>query len=548
MDNEQQIIEDILDSIYGQKVVLKDSENESFILNDKMRDEKRKELLMQIDSVCKAIARELSSIPGIRLVDIPKDIRPSVLVAIKAEVENNNLIIDANGKINKGIFVEIVNQSKEEILEKMEDEIESLDYISQEYANESSYKEDVDIDGFFEEMDDIGVNLSDDEKDAIKKAIAMANEILNKINEKVNSGMTEEEAWEEIFSGMSADEIAKLEMQFALADIAKEFGRKRDKKGTPETAESKAVEETKGKTDEEASKAKTNQRMENPKGKVGYLNGYQRTHDALLARIGNTTHDNRIEVGSDVILYDGLMEKLAQNSRVCNYINTNDLVHSVESLALFKKANDMQQQGGPGVTTSDYKATDTSAEIYVQRTQSVPLKRSKKEMDILGISSDYRAVQFGENVGSTIFRGYPNHAMLEDVQETVAVRVAERQMDEYYIKNGVDMAVAPIDFSAHIAEEPEQQTKETVPPISGAVEMIVDETATIQETQSVAPVTWAIADIKSRIAAEGRTRDILAANDNLQGSVKMEIPTDERNTPQGGSTVDDTEVGGEELE
>ena len=233
MDNEQQIIEDILDSIYGQKVVLKDSENESFILNDKMRDEKRKELLMQIDSVCKAIARELSSIPGIRLVDIPKDIRPSVLVAIKAEVENNNLIIDANGKINKGIFVEIVNQSKEEILEKMEDEIESLDYISQEYANESSYKEDVDIDGFFEEMDDIGVNLSDDEKDAIKKAIAMANEFLNKINEKVNSGMTEEEAWEEIFSGMSADEIAKLEMQFALADIAKEFGRKRDKKGTP---------------------------------------------------------------------------------------------------------------------------------------------------------------------------------------------------------------------------------------------------------------------------------------------------------------------------
>ena len=145
-----------------------------------------------------------------------------MLTSIKAEIDNGNNVVDSNGKISIGKTFDIIRQSKSEILEKIQNENDTVNYKKEDgdIIPEDS-KEDKGLNNFFDKLDEAGIDLSQDEKDLMAEAVARVNEIMNMIREKVDSGMSNVEALKSILSGMSKEEIELLRAQFILAGQCK---------------------------------------------------------------------------------------------------------------------------------------------------------------------------------------------------------------------------------------------------------------------------------------------------------------------------------------
>ena len=220
--DEQQIIGDILDKIYGYDIVLREEDTEIIKAKKKEKDEKTKEIKTQINNICKDLENELKAVIGPDVSGIKKLIRLQVLTSIKAEIDNGNNVVDSNGKISVGKTFDIIRQSKSEILEKIQNENDTVNYKKEDgdIIPEDS-KEDKGLNNFFDKLDEAGIDLSQDEKDLMAEAVARVNEIMNMIREKVDSGMSNVEALKSILSGMSKEEIELLRAQFILAGQCK---------------------------------------------------------------------------------------------------------------------------------------------------------------------------------------------------------------------------------------------------------------------------------------------------------------------------------------
>lgn len=220
--DEQQIIGDILDKLYGYDSALREEDTEIIKAKKKEKDEKTKEIKTQINNICKDLENELKAVIGPDVSGIKKLIRLQVLTSIKAEIDNGNNVVDSNGKISVGKTFDIIRQSKSEILEKIQNENDTVNYKKEDgdIIPEDS-KEDKGLNNFFDKLDEAGIDLSQDEKDLMAEAVARVNEIMNMIREKVDSGMSNVEALKSILSGMSKEEIELLRAQFILAGQCK---------------------------------------------------------------------------------------------------------------------------------------------------------------------------------------------------------------------------------------------------------------------------------------------------------------------------------------
>lgn len=318
--DEQQIIGDILDKIYGYDIVLREEDTEIIKAKKKEKDEKTKEIKTQINNICKDLENELKAVIGPDVSGIKKLIRLQVLTSIKAEIDNGNNVVDSNGKISVGKTFDIIRQSKSEILEKIQNENDTVNYKKEDgdIIPEDS-KEDKGLNNFFDKLDEAGIDLSQDEKDLMAEAVARVNEIMNMIREKVDSGMSNVEALKSILSGMSKEEIELLRAQFILAGQCKVLDSllENEKNSQKDSSESEKADgkvnspkkDTKGSTylEEEPSKTNSNP-LPNEDEIQGVLSYFDSVCEDLGIKPGNT--NDHISFGTKVLPTISLTKKI----------------------------------------------------------------------------------------------------------------------------------------------------------------------------------------------------------------------------------------------
>ena len=207
---EQQIINDILDRLYG-------NESQSEINPEikkrikKEKEEKYDEMVKQINFICKSVEKELKSSLGNDINGLSKNIKAQVLKSIQAEVANGNNVLDSNGKIRSGKIVDLVMQSKEEFLEKTTvetvDEHKSQDTFeeAENYKNENKEREDI-----IKELENTGIDFSEEEIGEIYEDLTKAKDFIKRLDQKVEAGMREDEVLDFEIEEMSVEELKYL--------------------------------------------------------------------------------------------------------------------------------------------------------------------------------------------------------------------------------------------------------------------------------------------------------------------------------------------------
>lgn len=204
---EQQIINDILEEVYGYGIH-SDSDPEV----KKEKEEKYNELVKQINTICTFVEKELKNVLGKDVGDLRNGIRSQVLRSIEAEIANGNRIMDSNGKIKSGKIFDIVNQSREEVLENatqnMSDEKRKNDSFTNDSENRNEEK--TEYKDVIKGLEDYGLELSEDEKDYISISMQRVECFIKALDEKIASGLSEDEAVSLLTETMSDEEYSDL--------------------------------------------------------------------------------------------------------------------------------------------------------------------------------------------------------------------------------------------------------------------------------------------------------------------------------------------------
>ena len=241
MGAEELIINDIIDSVYGFDITLEEKDSQRIKVKEKERQKKYDDTLLQINNLCKKIEKELGKAIDTSTPEIGTFIRLTVLTSIRAEISNGNKVLDANGKIDVGKFLDIVIQSKDEILGKVETDIDKAEGTSFESFNPETNQgtnekyvltpdEERELDEFIGGAEDFGIDFDDREREALRRARFKVNEFNKKVQEKIESGIPEDEAIRAIYDNMTPLEREELDWQFALANIQDGFSLHRKEK------------------------------------------------------------------------------------------------------------------------------------------------------------------------------------------------------------------------------------------------------------------------------------------------------------------------------
>lgn len=245
MIDEEQIIKDIVDNVYGFDSLTEKNNSKKLKLNEEERQKKCDEVLKQINSLCTRIEKELGKAIDTSTPEMSSTIRFTVFTSIRAEISNKNNVLDANGKIDVGKFLDIVIKSKDEILGKTDadttkNQNEYSELEEEPKTNGSKEAKENIKDDFLYALADLGVEITDDDIDVIRRARKAVNEFENKVQEKIYSGMSEDEAVKAVYETMSYEERVELEWQYALVEVEDSVARRRKE----ETSQHK--EETNG--------------------------------------------------------------------------------------------------------------------------------------------------------------------------------------------------------------------------------------------------------------------------------------------------------------
>ena len=215
--DEQQIIDDILDELYGYDYFLQEGNADTIKAKKEERKEKSDEIMRQINNICEKLEEELESVFGNDVRGMRKKIKLQVLTTIKSEIDNGNKIIDSNGKISTGKLVDIMTQSREEILEITESEKEIRYDKNENISIMNEEKQDDIMQTITERLDRFGMNLSSNAKSVLEKAIKRMNEFSKTVQEKIDSGMTQDEAIEWYINQLSDEEKQEFMNQIEIA-------------------------------------------------------------------------------------------------------------------------------------------------------------------------------------------------------------------------------------------------------------------------------------------------------------------------------------------
>lgn len=541
--DEQQIIEDILDSVYGYNIILKESNEKDITLKKKERDEKYNEILSQINSICATIEKELKSI-GIDDIGLKKHIRASVLTLIKKEVECGNKVIDSNGKINTGKIFDIVNQSKDEILDEIETENDFKDNILREDSEEKNSSNDNDIkmlNNFFEEMNSLGVDLTESDKDTVRNAVERANEAIKYINEKVESGMSIDEAWEQFTEGVSLEEIKELEMQLIMADIAINFSEKKNDNREDNEPEEKKVEgEVTANQDNEESKDSATFR-------VLAVNARK-----SLEKVNSVTRgpkiNNRRSTEANITQVESVLGKILENKETCFYFQNNypvDMFYDYGSVSF--SMNGDKEETQHLLNVKEYFVQPAQDALRTEQAGSLVQDETTIDEEQSQMITQENVNTKKENAPTRITA--PVDTSLVYINSGNEKRIPEETLDALLSGKGVDMAVAPFDINELSASASKPKMFETGL-ISGTEEIVVDETSGREDAPNGFDVEgiFGSVDVKSIVAMMGRAREIVDASDILQGCARGEITTEGRNNTQTSPGDNTNEVGGEEIE
>lgn len=230
MGTEEQIINDIIDSVYGFDIVTEENDSKKQKIKEEERQKKYDDTLLQINSLCKNIEKELGKTINTSTPEISTHIRLTVLTTIREEISNGNKVLDANGKINVGKFLDIVIQSKDEILGKIEADtdrtndnpLESSDSESKSEPELTPYEEE-EIEDFLNGLEEFGIELSTGEEEAVRRAKKAVKEFERKVQEKIDLGMAEDEAIKAVYDSMTVIERMELDLQIGLVNMQDRF-------------------------------------------------------------------------------------------------------------------------------------------------------------------------------------------------------------------------------------------------------------------------------------------------------------------------------------
>ncbi len=527
MDNEQQIVEDILDSIYGVNVTFKGDDEKTVALRNEKRNEKRTELLIQIDSICNAIAKELETALGIKGIDIQKDIKPSVLVTLKAEAENKNIIMDSNGKINTGKFLDIVNQSKDEILEVIENEkdveapvYKEEDKISENQSNEIFEK-------IFEDLSDAGLDLNETERKELQEIISEVNAILSEIQQSIDSGMTLEEAWNKKREEVGEEEFKKIKEKFKVVGktICVTNREKSKREDQENNSDSKDMDES-SRTTNADKPSKTTSSNENRNGESRTTPKFNGKKDGIVLDMGIFTESCFYIEGIDdqTINYD--------NPAGGDNIKDISVYYDIYKKGVGKKIDKL-------ISDKEYLESLKTQYYQIDSAEEGSLEQSE-----IFNQGDTNQENFQRYMDTTnLFDSFLQANM-------GATRVPDAPIKDLIERKGVDMrvdfsALPKIDSSTLATETHEQRHL-----VIGLEEVTVDGAAMAQGESLEEPLTNRTINgdtLTSLVEGQGTVRDIVDANGMVQGLTSLEkspeIPTEGKTDTQNAPVANNGDKG-----
>ena len=91
--DEQQIISDIVDELYGYDYFLQEGKADTIKAKKEERKEKSDEIMRQINNICEKLEKELESVFGNDVKGMRKKIKLQVLTTIKSKIKKNKKLL-----------------------------------------------------------------------------------------------------------------------------------------------------------------------------------------------------------------------------------------------------------------------------------------------------------------------------------------------------------------------------------------------------------------------------------------------------------------------
>lgn len=560
--DEQQIIGDILDKLYGYDSALREEDSEIIKAKKKEKDEKTKELKTQINNICKDLENELKAVLGPDVSGIKKIIRLQVLTSIKAEIDNGNNVVDSNGKISIGKTFDIIRQSKSEILEKIQDENETVNYKNEdgEVILEEA-KEDLELKNLFEQLEDFGVDLTQDEKDLITEANAKVNEIIAIVEERIASGMSEDEAWDSIFKGKTEEEIETLKNYFVLVGMTEHLKRKeveQEKSDSSVEGNDSGIDE---KIEPSADKKESTSGVVSRKCEQSVLKNVTKaykkakTHQQEYSQI---VKDKNIPTlnGSIKANVDSLTIKLYMNERITSGIDSSTLavLQELQGFNIEMNNNEEFYNSSTHFSTTERSlvGNDVTAIHEMSHVTVTPKAdnegdvRKEKYARIIGGSkiTDKKLTPFFEAKSEPFtFYGLENHPHTDF--SMVGNFLGRNDQPEMRDSDTGIIGDEPVLGTTTLA--PTSTTPQSPAPTSIVEEITVDKSGVTQEDQSQPSkkVTLSASTMKALVESQAEVRKMLEASGIIHGQTP-ERPTTGKTETQVAPVADSDEKSGGE--
>ena len=216
--DELQIIDEILNQIYGYNAIFKGDDKELIKKKKREKDEKQEEMINQINLMCIMLEKELRSELGEAFFEVKKGLRTFVIDTIQKEVKNGNNVIGSDGKISLKKFSTQLLAHKNEIIKENSSKMN----ISEEQNNEKKYFENDDknkeiiseIKGLFAGN---GIELSEEEATKVYDAVNKTNTIQEKYKKYKEMGLDNKEIIEKFKEEYTIEEIANFVTDAGIA-------------------------------------------------------------------------------------------------------------------------------------------------------------------------------------------------------------------------------------------------------------------------------------------------------------------------------------------